>query len=109
MLEKYCSPAHWLAWLMVMSLMLVACGGQPITEQPTVSPTATQETVVEPTATTVNPTAETTSTEIAQTGPAKCEAVDIPDNPNISPVSATDWTKGPANAPFSLIEYGDFQ
>ena len=36
-------------------------------------------------------------------------AVFLPEDPNIPPVGSDDWIKGPAEAPITLIEYGDFQ
>jgi hypothetical protein len=43
--------------------------------------------------------------------PAKaiCQAVEIPNNDLLAPVSDQDWSKGPATAPVTLIEFGDFQ
>lgn len=39
----------------------------------------------------------------------ECVADPIPEDPNIPPVTAGDWSKGPADARIALIEYGDFQ
>jgi hypothetical protein len=43
------------------------------------------------------------------TTPAACHTVEIPQNPLIAQVSDVDWAKGPADAPVTVIEYGDFQ
>ncbi len=40
---------------------------------------------------------------------AECVPVDIPENPLIAEVSEADWSLGPADAPLTVIEYGDFQ
>ncbi len=42
-------------------------------------------------------------------GSATCEPVDIPDNPLVAQPSDSDWTKGPADASITVVEYGDFQ
>ena len=40
---------------------------------------------------------------------ASCQSVDIPENPLIAAVTENDWARGPADAPITIIEYGDFQ
>ena len=41
--------------------------------------------------------------------PAACHTIEIPENSLIAQVSDVDWAQGPANAPVTVIEYGDFQ
>jgi hypothetical protein len=50
-----------------------------------------------------NPSAATTAPA------AECQTVEVPDNELIAAVADSDWVKGPAGAPITLIEYGDFQ
>ena len=39
----------------------------------------------------------------------ECVAEPIPEDPNIPPVTAHDWSKGSDDALVTFIEYGDFQ
>lgn len=62
-----------------------------------------------PTATTVPATIHPTTVP----GTATCRAVtsifaSLP-TPDIPPVTAQDWLRGPADAPVTMIEYADFQ
>jgi hypothetical protein len=118
--------------LFLLSLALTACGGaaEPTSEAPvtlaateeTIAPateeqkaTATEKIATEEVATEeVEATKESVSTpeqDLPTTVPAEagCQSTDIPDNALIAAVSDADWAKGPANAPVTLIEYGDFQ
>lgn len=121
---KSLPTAYWLATILIMSL-LVGCGGQPAAPAPTEAPPAAETEAV---AETESPTEEapaTTETLPAETeeplpedeivepaGPeteAECVVAEIPDNALIAPVSEQEWRKGSADAPITLIEYGDFQ
>jgi hypothetical protein len=90
MLKRYSlrpTLAVWIASLFLVSLALTACGGAAeSTSEAPVTPVVTEETIE-----------------------AGCQATEIPANDLIAAVSDTDWAKGPANAPVTLIEYGDFQ
>ena len=109
------------------AVLLAACG--PATPSPVANLTATPQAVsAPPTATSVpaaaTPTvAEATAaaTAVAEASPApteafptpnpnpQCTAVPITADPNIKPVAADEWSKGPADAAITVIEYGDFQ
>jgi hypothetical protein len=65
---------------------------------------ATEESVTAKT-----PAASPTTQVATASKEAICQAIEIPTNAAVSPVSDDDWSKGPANAPITLIEYGDFQ
>jgi hypothetical protein len=111
---------------LLTALALVACGGVAPPEPEAVAantPTTVQQEEVTPTseapATVEDEATESAATVEAETadsspaptpsGPAVCEAIDIPDNDTLPAVSNTDWTRGPADAPITLVEYGDFQ
>jgi hypothetical protein len=119
--------AVWIANLLLVSLILTACGGaaESTSEAPD-TPVATEETIAQATeeqkatATEKIATEEVEATKESVSTPeqdsptaasteAGCQSTDIPANDLIGAVSETDWAKGPANAPVTLIEYGDFQ
>ena len=103
-------------------LLLTACG--PATSSPEARATeATVTAVASPTAPS-QPTAALTPTPVApvtEASPApteafptpnpnpQCTAAPISSDPNIQPATADDWSRGPAGAEITLIEYGDFQ
>ncbi len=121
---------RWVVLLGVgLTALLAACG--PATPSPVAvaNPTnAPQAAAAPPTATSLPAAATPTvaegtaaATAVAEASPAatqafptpnpnpQCTAVPIASDPNIKPVAADEWSKGPANAPITVIEYGDFQ
>jgi hypothetical protein len=117
--------------LVVIALTLAACGGaattpevaeEPAAASPTEAPVEEAEAVAQNTPTTEKaeptPTEATEAEEAAEaapeeapqtaSGPATCAPLEIPDS-LISSVKDEDWAKGPATAPMTVIELGDFQ
>lgn len=86
---------------------------EAVSEEPAAEESATKEAEA-----TDNESSSAPEQELASSSSAACRAV-TPDNdpiaavlqPNelIAPISDSDWTKGPADAPITFIEYGDFQ
>jgi protein-disulfide isomerase len=122
------SSVGWLIGLLLVSLSLAACGGSatPEAEVESAAPaeeataataaeteeSASAETVTEATeeAAVQTPAEESSSNTAGPvTSQAACYPVDIPTNTLIAAVSDTDWSRGPADAPVTVIEYGDFQ
>jgi hypothetical protein len=107
-----------------LAVLLAACG--PATPAPAGYSAGTPQ-AAPPTATSVPVAATPTvaegapATSVAEASPAatqafptpnpnpQCTAVPITSDPNIKPVAADEWSKGPANADITVIEYGDFQ
>lgn len=139
MLESYqwqCRLAVWSAGLVMVMLMVAACGGTPTPgveqvfpvetegavaaeaqetaiDEPTDEPTAEAEVAQTEKAATAEPTEEVAANETpldaGTTSGAVCQTVNVPENNLVPMVSEADWTKGPADAPVTLVEYGDFQ
>ena len=111
------------------AVLLAACG--PATPSPAPAATTAPAAVSAPPTATSLPAAATPVPEgaisatavITPTSPSpaateafptpnpdpQCTPVPISADPNIKPVAADDWSKGPADAEITLIEYGDFQ
>ena len=124
-----------LSLILATSLVLSACGGgdspepeaepadtpaaaaqaEAPAEDPTEAPAetsaeaATETDETEPTATiAAAPEATEPAPVVVASEPAVCEAIEIPAN-DIPAISDVDWSKGPEDAPLTLVEYGDFQ
>jgi hypothetical protein len=119
MLNRLRFPAVWLPGLLGLSLALAACGAQPPATPTETAAETPAPAAVENTPTTAAAQAPPTEvaaasatpaqTVVAATQPANCVPVEVPKNDKIAPVTDQDWAKGPATAPVTLIEYGDFQ
>ena len=134
MIIRFIPRRRQTAWLMGLLLagLLAACGGasesasNDVVASPTTEQTANTPTTVPPTeevATTESePAANENLTDTGQppvsAGMAMCHPATAQNDPIVAALQpnslvalATDdeWSKGPADAPVTLIEYGDFQ
>jgi hypothetical protein len=105
---------------LLLAGLLAACGGEaqstqtPAEESPTEVAAATETApTAEAAAPTEEPMADNGAIDEEQpaepAGPISCSAIEIPDNALTAAASTDDWSKGPADASITLIEYGDFQ
>ena len=95
-------------------LLLTACGPvKPLqtaeaTDPPTVSSPAT-DTPAAVSEETPEPEPESAAAFPTPHPNPECVAEPIPEDPNISPPTADEWSKGADDALVTLIEYADFQ
>ena len=88
-----------------------ACGPTPTEEVAgavTTEPEAQQPAVTEEATEVAAATGEAVAPQDS-TAAAVCQPVEIPINTLVAPASDQEWSRGPADAPITLIEYGDFQ
>ena len=119
------SWAGGLLGVLLLSVSLAACGGsttpaesepdQTESAAPTEAPAETSPTEAPAAAATeaVVEEEEAAAADVAPSAPvasqASCFPIDIPTNTLIAAVSDEEWSRGPADAPVTVIEYGDFQ
>ena len=103
---------------LVVVIILAACA--PVNQGSVVTPTASPETLVEPTPTkesaavsSTETTAGTASTDSPQADEAKCQVVSSEPDPEIlkliPDVTEGDWVQGSEDAPVTIIVYSDIQ
>ena len=132
-MKPFLKPSSWLLILVVLSLSLAACGGESVSETTTsTAPETTNEEPVADVSGAEEAASDEPATEEAEADDAEaetsssqdenllspdqplaaevvCQSVDVPDNTLVAQVSDSDWSIGPADAPITIIEYGDFQ
>ncbi|GAB4535282.1 MAG: hypothetical protein Kow0063_19400 [Anaerolineae bacterium] len=87
--------------------ILAAC--RSTTPAPTPEATSTPTATAAPSEESTEAVAEATAAFPTPNPSPECVAEPIPEDPNIPPPTADDWSKGSPDAVVTLIEYGDFQ
>ena len=98
---------------------LAACAQTPLpVAEATDTPVAVvaSPTVSSPPTPTSNPTTEQATEAVAEAAAfptpnpnPECVVAPIPEDPNIPPAGADEWSEGAADAPIVLMDYSDFQ
>ena len=115
---------RWFEIMLGVALVSVvaACGAAPAATESAPSPAPTEAAASPTTSGGVESEATPTSADVGTEVPAQatppfptphpnpeCVVEPIPEDPNIPPVTADDWSKGADDALVTFIEYGDFQ
>lgn len=107
--------------LLIAVLILAACGGAAAVPEVADDPTAQGDAAAPGETEAVQEAEPTQAPQVAQateeaapvqevaSAPASCEPVLVPENELVAAPTEDDWSKGPATAVITVIEYGDFQ
>jgi cyclophilin family peptidyl-prolyl cis-trans isomerase/protein-disulfide isomerase len=94
----------------LLAVLLAACGGAASTAPGAPARTSTA-TLIPAQASTLPPQATATAQPTPTPIPGGCQVVSLlpAGDPTFPPVTAADWTRGPADAAVTILEYSDFQ
>ena len=99
------------ALLLTIILLGLVTGCDKESASPTSTPPSSPTKTPAPTPTDAEPPTLVPTVSATLPGTASCvaESFDLPTAPGIPPITEADHVSGPMDAPFTIIEYADFQ